>query len=148
MDAWSFEHTVYTHAGRADAWAYCADMGNQASMEPGVERIELDGPFATGTTGRTIAKGFVQEWELAEVVEQCRWTITGYAADGAGSLSFTWAFADAGRGTRMTQTIRASGPGVQDQIAELRQLALNAPKGMARLAAALDRLAAAKRRRV
>jgi hypothetical protein len=37
-------------------------------LEPGVERIELDGPFATGTTGRTVAPDFTREWRLSDVV--------------------------------------------------------------------------------
>ena len=147
MNEWSFEHSIYTNARRDDAWAFWSDMRNLANMEPGIERIELDGPFETGTTGRTITKEFAQEWELTDVVEQRRWIITGYTADGAGSLSFAWEFADEGPGTRMTQTIRATGPGVQDQMEELRHMELNAPKGMVRLAEVLDGLAAEKRRR-
>jgi hypothetical protein len=32
---------------------FWSDLRNHMRLEPGVERIELDGPFATGTTGRT-----------------------------------------------------------------------------------------------
>lgn len=147
MSEWSFEHSIYTIARREDAWAYWSDMRNHAKMEPGVERIELDGPFETGTTGRTITKEFTQEWELTEVVEKRRWIITGYTSDGAGSLSFAWEFADEGPGTRMTQTIRATGRVVQDQMEELRHMERNAPKGTARLAEVLDGLAEKRRRK-
>jgi hypothetical protein len=59
---WSFEHTVATRAARADAWAYWSDLRNHMRLEPGVERIELDGPFVTGTTGRTVALGLTSDW--------------------------------------------------------------------------------------
>lgn len=48
---WEFKHSIYTEANRMDAWAYWSDTDNNAKMEPGVKRIELDGPFETGTTG-------------------------------------------------------------------------------------------------
>ena len=62
MGEWSFEHTVATRAARADAWAYWSDLRNHMRLEPGVERIELDGPFVTGTTGRTVALGLTSDW--------------------------------------------------------------------------------------
>ena len=42
---------MFNHRARcADAWAYWSDLRNHVRFEPGVERIELDGPFATGRT--------------------------------------------------------------------------------------------------
>ena len=144
MAVWEFEHSIFTNARRKDVWVYWSDMRNHARMEPDVERIELDGPFATGTTGRTIATAFQQEWELTEVIDGRRIVITGLTPDGDGALSFAWEFEDEGTGTRMTQRISAYGPQVEDQLEEFRQMELNAPKGMARLAAELDRLARLK----
>ena len=43
----------------ADAWAFWSDLRNHMRLEPGVERIELDGPFATGTTGRTARRSSI-----------------------------------------------------------------------------------------
>lgn len=140
MVVWEFEHSIYTEAKRADAWDYWANVENHAKMEPAVERIELDGPFATGTTGRTVTRDYTQELELAEVVDGKRFTITGVTADGASTLSFTWEFEDEGNGTRMTQRIKATGPHVEEYPEEFRQMEINAPKGMAKLAAELDRL--------
>jgi len=144
MAEWAFEHSIFTVANRMDAWAYWSEMSNHAKMEPGVERIELDGPFATGTTGRTMAEGFTQEWELTDVVEGRRFTVTGLTPDGDGSLRFTWEFEDEGPGTRMTHRIHATGPDVAEHMEVLRQMEVRAPEGMARLAAALDRLAQEK----
>lgn len=140
MGEWAFEHAVVTRARRADVWTYWSDLRNHARMEPGVERIELDGPFATGTTGRTIATVFTREWWLADVVPERRFVITGLTPDGAGSLSFAWEFEDDKAGTRMTQRITATGPQVEEYLEVFRQMEVGAPAGMARLAAELDRL--------
>jgi hypothetical protein len=115
-------------------------MQNHARMEPGVERIELDGPFVAGTAGRTISNGFAQEWQLTEVVDGQRFVVTGFTPDGAGSLSFAWEFEDAGTGTRLTQRIRADGPDVEAHLGTFRQMEAGAPRGMAQLVAQLDRL--------
>lgn len=140
MGEWSFEHSIYSDARRKDAWAYWSDMRNHAEMEPGVMRIELDGPFATGTTGRTITGEYTQELELTEVVDGRRFIVTGFTPDGAGTLSFCWEFEDDRDGTRMTHRIRARGPQVEEQMEVFHQMAVHAPEGMARLAAELNRL--------
>ena len=141
MSEWECENSIFTNACRRDVWAYWSDMRNHAKMEPGVEKIELDGPFATGTTGRTITANYRQEWELSEVIPEKRFVITG--EDAGFTLSFAWDFGDEGTGTRMTQRITANGPETQmKQWADaLRQMEINAPKAMAPLAADLDRLA-------
>lgn len=141
---WEFEHSIFTIAGSRDAWAYWTDMRNHEE-EPGVKSIELDGPFETGTTGRTIATDFTQEWELTEVAEGRRFIITGLTPDGNGSLSFAWHFEDEGSGTRMTQRIRATGPEVEENMEVFRQMEVHAPDAMAHLAAQLDRVAEQRR---
>ena len=54
----------------------------------------LDGPFATGTTGRTVASRSTSEWRLNDVVPERRFAITGVTPDGRGALSFVWEFED------------------------------------------------------
>ena len=141
MTNWEFEHSIFTEASRETAWAFWSDMSNPVKMEPGIERIELDGPFASGTTGHTIAGEFTQEWMLTEVIEGKRFVITGITTDGSGKLSFAWSFENEGSGTRMTHQISASGSRMDEYLDELRQMAVDAPKSMLRLAAELDRLA-------
>ncbi len=113
-------------------------MQNHAAMEN--VRIELDGPFQTGTRGRTISPPMTQEWELSEVVHERRFVTTG--RDSGCELSFAWDFEDDGSGTLMTQTISAQGP--DEKLAEwdgiLKQMELDAPRGMKKLAALLDEL--------
>ena len=142
MGEWSFEHAVATRASRAEAWAFWSDMRNHMRLEPGVDRIELDGPFATGTMGRTVASGFTHEWRLSDVVSEQRFAITGFTPDGVGELSFAWEFEDdESGGTRLAQRIHATGPDAEHHTTVFRQMELGAQAGMARLAAELDRLA-------
>lgn len=140
MADWEFEHSIYTEANRKQAWHYWSNVDNHAKMEPGVKRIELDGPFKTGTTGRTVTEEYTQEWKLTEVTEGERWVLTGHTPDGEGTLSFTWEFEDEDGGTRMTQLIKASGPLVKEYPEEFRRMEENAPEAMAKLAEELDRL--------
>ena len=83
MGEWSFEHAITTRAPRADAWAFWSDMRNHMRLEPGVDRIELDCPFVTGTTGRTVAPGFTHEWRLSDVVPERRFGKSGWLVEAA-----------------------------------------------------------------
>ena len=140
MGEWACERSAVTKAHRMAAWVYWSNLSNH-TKEQGGEKIELDGPFATGTTGRTIGTEFQQEWELTDVVEGRRFGITGFTPDGKGALSFEWDFEDEGDGTRMTYRIRAYGPEVEEEGEMFRQMEVNATKALAELAASLDRLA-------
>jgi hypothetical protein len=141
MADWEFKHSIFTVTNRKKAWDFWADMSNHAKMEPGIKRIELDGPFASGTKGRTIIGEFTQEWKLTEVSEGKRFVITGITPDGEGRLSFAWDFEDDGSGTRITQQISAYGPQVEEYLDVLREMGDNTPKVMSRLVAKLNRLA-------
>ena len=143
MSEWECEQSAVTEARRSIVWAYWSDLSNHAKMEPGVEKIELDGPFATGTTGRTISTEFQQEWTLTDVVEERRFGITGITPDGSGTLSFSWDFEDAEDGTRITYRIRADGPQVDDHLSVFHHMESSAPKALAQLASDLDQLAQA-----
>lgn len=109
MDQWNFDHTIQTEATVDQAWTFLSDMSNQVRMEPGIENIELDGPFVNGTRGRTITKVSTQEWQLENVVENEQFTIRGYTEEEDMSLSFTWTFESTEDGARLTQNIRAEG---------------------------------------
>lgn len=139
MAEWEFEHSIYTKASRGNAWDFWTSF-KYHEMDPGVESIELDGPFETGTTGRTVTGDYTQEWELTDVIERKRVVITGRTPDGEGSLIFDWRFNDEGDGTRLTQRIRATGSMVEDFPEELHLMEESVPGAMARLAEELNRL--------
>ncbi len=136
MADWQFEYSVYTKADRSMVWDYWTSMKYHES-EPGVERIELDGPFEEGTTGRTITEDTSHEWELTEVIERQRAVITGYTPDD-GKLSFAWEFEDEDGGTRMKQRIVASGPFVKEYVDILQQMEADTPTAMRKLAETLN----------
>ena len=137
-DRWHLEQTLVTTTGRDLAWEYWSNMQNHADME-GVT-IELDGPFRTGTKGRTISSNHTQEWELSDVVPKKRFVVTG--KDGGFSLSFAWEFHDDEEGTKMTQRIYANGPAnvMKKWEGVFRQMEETAPQNMQRLASRLDGL--------
>ncbi len=140
MDHWEYQHTVMTRACRKDAWAYCTNFDNAARMEPGVERIELDGPFASGTTGRTVTLAYTQSWELQDVVWEEQYTILGRTPDG-GFMRFTWTFEEMEAGTRLTQLIRAGGEQLEAHRDALHQMEEGVVPSMSKLVQALDALA-------
>ncbi len=135
---WNFEHSIDTRASKKTAWDFLSDMSNQVRMEPGIENIELDGAFATGTKGRTITKTSIQEWELTDVVEGKRFTITGHTENEDMSLSFSWEFRDKGAGTRLTQHIKATGPQIANYMETFKGMEGHVPKRMAVLKEELD----------
>jgi uncharacterized protein YndB with AHSA1/START domain len=47
-DVWEYEYSVDTTAEPATIWAVFADVAGWSRWNAGVERIEIDGPFATG----------------------------------------------------------------------------------------------------
>lgn len=140
MSGWECEASIVTRASRSNAWAFWTDMDNHVKMEDGVKAIELDGPFVSGMTGRTLTAVSQQEWELKDVVEERHFAIVGVTPDGRGSLSFAWTFEDEGQGTRITYRIRAHGPEVDRHVDVFGALEERAPLGIAAVGAKLDRL--------
>ena len=141
MTDWKFEHSIFTKANKKTAWGFLTDMSNQVRMEPGIENIELDGEFTTGTIGRTITKNYTQEWELSKVIIEKLFVITGKTESKDLVLSFSWEFEDEGNGTRLTQNIKATGSKLEKYQETFRNMEENAPIQMTKLAVELDNLA-------
>ncbi|MGI9455391.1 MAG: hypothetical protein ACR2NU_02455 [Aeoliella sp.] len=137
-NSWEFKQSLFTKLSRSFAWKFWSNLKNHAELE-GVT-IELDGPFQTGTKGRTITTNSRQEWVLSEVIDEKRFVITGREANFG--LSFAWEFEDEGTGVRMTHIISADGSDAEMRKWEctLHQMELNAPKSLERLVAELNRL--------
>lgn len=47
---WEFEHAVETTASAQTLWSHWSDMAAWPQWNDGIEKIEIDGPFAVGTT--------------------------------------------------------------------------------------------------
>ena len=48
-DTWQTEHSAETHAAPEHIWAIFRDVPGWKRWNAGIEQIELEGPFATGT---------------------------------------------------------------------------------------------------
>jgi uncharacterized protein YndB with AHSA1/START domain len=54
---WEFEHGVDTTAAPEALWRHWSDMAAWPTWNDGIEKIEIDGPFAVGTTFRMTPPG-------------------------------------------------------------------------------------------
>jgi len=140
MADWKITNSLFTHSNRLAVWNFMTDMSNQVRMESAVEAIELEGPFETGTKGRTIMKEYTQEWVLDEVVEEQEFTIVGQTEGQDFSLSFCWKMEDEREGTRLTQIISAKGADTENFREILNGMEEHVPKRLAELAKELDTL--------
>jgi polyketide cyclase/dehydrase/lipid transport protein len=54
---WKFQHSIDASASAEVIFAIMADVGAWPEWNPGVERMELNGTFASGTTGTMVVPG-------------------------------------------------------------------------------------------
>jgi len=54
---WEYEHSVETTVAREAIWRRWSDVASWPQWNAGIARIEIDGPFAVGTTFRMTAPG-------------------------------------------------------------------------------------------
>jgi hypothetical protein len=134
---YTFTHSVECVAGREFAWAFWSDVGNWAAVDPSVESVELDGPFAAGTCGETRPRGGGPvKWRLGEV-NGGRGAVVEISLPGA-LLRFAWEFEELSEGvTRMTQRVTMEGERAGDYVEGMKVLEQNMPAGMDRLAGAI-----------
>ena len=138
-NSWMFEHSVDCAAPVEFAWRFWTDVRNW-SLDPDLESVELDGPFAAGARGVTNSKSSGRlEWRIAEA-QNGRAVIEFPLSNATGRL--IWSFEDAGGRTRITQRCTlegaaadsyadAIGPGLKDGI----------PAGMQKLCAVIENAA-------
>ena len=136
---YTFAHSVECAAGREFAWAFWSDVGNWAAVDPAVESVKLDGPFAAGARGETRPRGGGPvEWRLAEVSDG-RGAVVEISLPGA-LMRFAWEFEEAGEGvTRITQRVTLEGGRADDYAEGMRMLEEGVPVGMGKLAGAIER---------
>jgi hypothetical protein len=106
---WSFEHSVQTPVSRAFAWQFWTNVANWPVVDPSVESVQLNGPFAAGTSGTTKPRGLdLVEWHIREVQDGHR-AVIEIPAPGV-VFKCVWLFADAPNGgTRITQQASLEG---------------------------------------
>jgi uncharacterized protein YndB with AHSA1/START domain len=97
---WTYDHSLETRAPAETIFEILRDVSRWPEWNPGVERIDLDGAFATGTTGVMVipdqgslsfrlawvgeGQGFEDETEIpgAEVLVRVRHSLEPLAAGG------------------------------------------------------------------
>ena len=140
MTDWKITNSLITRTNRSAVWNFMADMSNQVRMESAVKAIELDGPFESGTRGRTIMEAYTQEWILEDVVLERQFTIVGQTEGQDFSLSFCWQMEDEDAGTRLTQIISAKGADLENFREILSGMEDHVPKRLAQLVEELDQI--------
>jgi hypothetical protein len=136
---WTVEHTAESDAAPEAVYALYADVAGWPAWDPGLERCELDGPFATGTTGHLTPAGgeplpFTVEW-----AEPAR----GFA-DVTEAMGHVLRFRHTlqplpGGGTRITHRVEIEGPAA-DELGP--NVVGEMPEAMAALAALATRVPA------
>lgn|SRR5262245_13497217 len=139
IPAWTFEHSVKVRATRAAAWRFWSDVANWAAIDPAIEWACLDGPFETGTSGRTKPVGApATQWTLVAVEPASR-AIIELTAPGA-VVRFTWTLRDDNSGgAMMTQRVELEGTEAAQYLEAVQGLAENIPLGMDKLVSAIER---------
>jgi Polyketide cyclase / dehydrase and lipid transport len=134
-----FEHSIECQVGRDFAWKFWTNVDNWAVVDPAVEWAKLEGPFNSGTIGRTKPRGAdPNEWKLVEVEDGIK-AVIEIAAPGA-MVRFHWSFADIpGGGTRMTQNLTLEGERAAEYEEGMKLLEKGIPSGMERLVEAMVR---------
>jgi hypothetical protein len=137
---WSFEHAVECDVPRQFAWDFWSNVSNWISVDSSLESVSLDGPFETGTRGRTKPSGQRElEWRLSSVDAPAAATIE-IAAPGA-VLRCAWSFEEQGaRKTKLVQRLTIEGEQAEMYIEGIGpELTRTMPSGMANLAGEMVR---------
>ena len=66
---WTTEHSIEATGSPEAVWRVWADVPSWGEWNPDIERIELDGPFAAGSTITMTPRG--QEPVELEIAESC-----------------------------------------------------------------------------
>jgi hypothetical protein len=134
---YTFTHSVECLVGKEFAWGFWAEIENWAAVDPAVESVRLDGPFAAGARGETRMRGGGPvEWRLAEVNEE-HGAVVEVSLPGA-SMKFALTFEKSGEGvTRITQRVTLEGERADDYAEGMKMVEQNIPEGMRRLSEAI-----------
>lgn len=140
-DDWSFEHFVECRATRDFAWNFWSDVSNWAVVDPGVEWVRIDGPFAAGAKGVTKpGDSDLIEWTLADVQPGSS-ALVEIVLPGA-IARFNWKFDDSAQsGTKLIQRVTIEGEQAGNYAEGLKSLEQGIPSGMQKLADAIDKAA-------
>lgn len=131
-------YSIESSVEREAAWNFWSNVSNWATVDPGIDSVDLDGPFISGTQGVTRIPGSTPlHWHLAEV-ESGRNAVIEVFLPGA-VVRFHWSFEDAALGgVQITQRVSLAGEGADDHLQGLEELKRELPAGMKRLVQAME----------
>jgi hypothetical protein len=139
--SYKFEYSINCPVNKDVAWRFWTDVANWAKVDPAVESVEMEGPFASGTNGVTHIRGAAPAaWKLIDVKdgESANIEIT---APGA-AIHFHWVFKESAPGNALlTQQVSLDGERAADYLEGIKQLEQNMPDGMKRLVDAIVKAA-------
>ncbi|MBV8569290.1 MAG: SRPBCC family protein [Acidobacteriaceae bacterium] len=135
--AWSFEHSVECAVPIQFAWEFWTDVRNW-KLNGDVERVELSGPFAEGSSGTTFTRSTGPiHWRVV-LVQAEREAVLEASAPG-GKVHFRWTFEDLGERTRMTQRASISEESAAIASAAAAIFEPGIPAGMQKMCEAMKR---------
>jgi uncharacterized membrane protein len=142
QNIWKFEHSVECPVSRDFAWQFWTNLANWPVVDPSVESVKLDGPFAAGARGITKPRDLPPvEWQITEVQDRSIARIE-IPAPGA-VLKCFWRFEDSTTaGVRITETVSMEGEQAAEYVEKVGpELESGIPQAMRRLAEEMTRAA-------
>jgi hypothetical protein len=136
--AYHVQLSIESSLDRARAWNFWSNVTNWAKVDPGIQSVDLDGPFTSGTRGVTrISESAALHWQLAEVETGQKTVIEAFLPGAV--VRFHWNFEEApGDKVRITQRVSLAGERVEDYLQGLKELEQQLPAGMKRLVQAME----------
>jgi hypothetical protein len=134
--AWVFEFSVDCAVSVDFAWSFWTNVKNWAT-DSDVDSIEIDGPFAAGTCGRTNSKSSGRiEWRIAQTHPGS--AVIEFPLSGALGR-FVWTFENRPGGVRMTQHCTLQGDQAGAYAAAIApSLEAGIPAGMRKLCKTME----------
>ena len=133
---WTYEHTFRAQASPAEIWRLVSDVTTWPRWDAGTERMELDGPFAVGTTGRMhlVGQGALP-FTLVEVEPERLFTDVTDLGDVVVRFEHHFSPLPGGTGTELRHRVVLTGNAPDEQLAAIGEaITEDVPRTMAALA--------------
>src|SRR4051794_34161153 len=135
---WEFQSSIEIDAPPEYAWQFWTNVSNWRELEPGLE-FELDGPFASGTRGRTRMPGQEpRDWLIREVDPGRSWTQESLLPGASFMVSMQFEEGIKGR-SRITQRLWLEGEGSEAFLDGVRVFESTTPDGLKRIASVIEK---------
>lgn len=111
---WAFEHSVDTPASPTTVWRLYTDVASWPTWNGAVERLELDGPFEAGASGKlTPPGGEPMAFTILAATENAGYVSETTIAETVGLRATNTIAALPGGGSRITHRAELVGPAAE-----------------------------------